>query len=601
MSSISIDKNKMIIFSCLDHYTVFKMTNTISKITFEQLGNETILDIFDYLSSNDIVYGFFNLNQRFNSILFYYKYYLSNLHIPTTNIYHWLNIISNIGSDIEHLTISTVDSYFSIDLFPNLKSLIISSPLPIDQNEIYSITEHKQFNNLTTFKIHCEIYYKEYRQSIFEKIFHYESSLKTFESNSTLYFSYFNICHATINVNLTTLSLKLTKFIYVFSCFKYVPNLKHFNLTVNSMNVDDPTNKGYDFSDIKLKKFSFTFEKDEKINTNNGTNIDSLLNLIKQFSLSLKYLSLNLKQANLSVYFDSDFLREYLLNAMIELTSFHFYVKLAKTPILIQNILSTFKNKFWFDHGWSVGTHEQFIYTLPFHYDELDDFIDFDHIESSNLAVLNAPSTWYRVRSINFSEFTTYTYDKIHEFKIKTPNLTSVASTSFSNRLCYGNKMKFNKTNRTSKSVTTIHLKRTFDQNCLQHLLTIFPNVTYLIIPNNISTFPNGHRNIKRLKLCHLSSLHWWITMCSTHFPYLEHLEIVIEVLESNDIIKVMTKSRTLKNLIFYIQPDGYRTQHMNLKPTEFCAKYNNIDLMKILNQYQIKPGPNFLQFIKKT
>src|SRR5690348_1742342 len=83
--------------------------------------------IFDYLSSNDIIYTFF-FNQRLNNLLLQNQRYLNYLDLSTTNIDTWKSILSIIASRIESLNINTFDLYFfALTYFPNLKSIIVSS------------------------------------------------------------------------------------------------------------------------------------------------------------------------------------------------------------------------------------------------------------------------------------------------------------------------------------------------------------------------------------------------------------------------------------------------------------------------------------------
>ncbi len=57
------------------------MTNKNFVTLFDQLATETILDIFEYLSSNDILYTFFNLNERFHSILLQHQRFVNTFQI----------------------------------------------------------------------------------------------------------------------------------------------------------------------------------------------------------------------------------------------------------------------------------------------------------------------------------------------------------------------------------------------------------------------------------------------------------------------------------------------------------------------------------------
>jgi hypothetical protein len=101
------------------------------KNSFDQLPTEILLEIFEYFSCNDIIYAFFYLNQRFNSILLQYHRLLNHFTTSTRHLSFWQTILPIISSRIECLVITTHDFSFSLDLFPNLKSVIISSSLPI--------------------------------------------------------------------------------------------------------------------------------------------------------------------------------------------------------------------------------------------------------------------------------------------------------------------------------------------------------------------------------------------------------------------------------------------------------------------------------------
>ncbi|CAF4819474.1 unnamed protein product [Rotaria sp. Silwood1] len=40
-------------------------------------------------------------------------------------------------------------------------------------------------------------------------------------------------------------------------------------------------------------------------------------------------------------------------------------------------LLPTFANSFWLDHNWTVATHENYLYTLPFHFPHFYGFTHF--------------------------------------------------------------------------------------------------------------------------------------------------------------------------------------------------------------------------------
>ncbi len=85
-----------------------------------------------------------------------------------------------------------------------------------------------------------------------------------------------------------------------------------------------------------------------------------------------------------------------------------------------------FETQFWFDHQWTFGMHEAYLYTLPFHHDELKDFIDFDQMKSSNSNVFNSLQRWSRIKSIEFSDSFQLKSNLIEQIKLRMTNLTSI-------------------------------------------------------------------------------------------------------------------------------------------------------------------------------
>ena len=63
------------------------------------------------------------------------------------------NILSIIGSRIECLNISTIDSSSSLRYFQNLKNIIISTFVSLSDKQIKLIFESNQFKTLHTLKI----------------------------------------------------------------------------------------------------------------------------------------------------------------------------------------------------------------------------------------------------------------------------------------------------------------------------------------------------------------------------------------------------------------------------------------------------------------
>ncbi|CAF4123427.1 unnamed protein product [Adineta steineri] len=67
---------------------------------------------------------------------------------------------------------------------------------------------------------------------------------------------------------------------------------------------------------------------------------------------------------------------------MIELKQIHLYSKLKQ-------------DQFWFDHKWFVGMHKNYFYILPFAFNKLYGFSNFDEIQSNHDDILNSYGIWY--------------------------------------------------------------------------------------------------------------------------------------------------------------------------------------------------------------
>jgi hypothetical protein len=190
------------------------------KNSFDQLATEILFEIFDYLSYHDIIYTFLHLNQRFNSMLLHYHEFLNHFITPTRHFSFWQNLLPIISSRIECLVITTRDFNFSLNLFPNRKSLIISSSLSISYDQLNIILKSKQFKKLNSFKIQSEIVWKRrsYISPLFNEIFNNENSLHTYQSLEQHNPSQ-NMNYLKFGVNLRSLSFKIFQSCFTISYF----------------------------------------------------------------------------------------------------------------------------------------------------------------------------------------------------------------------------------------------------------------------------------------------------------------------------------------------------------------------------------------------
>jgi hypothetical protein len=460
-------------------------------------------------------------------------------------------------------------------------------PLPVYYDEFISILENEQFKKLTIFKIQNDEFLhrntSSQQTSVSEKVFYHQNSLQIFESFLQLHVSSFNNQINNMN-NLQSLSIKLSTINEIFILLEYTPNLKYLNLFLSSLYLYNKL----DLAKIELKKFSCTFENHPIYEKN----FPILINFIKQFSSSLIYLSLNLNYIETKDYqFDGYTLEKQLLNSMIQLKSFHLYVKFDQEPVDIEHLLSTFENRFWIDHHWSIGMHKNYLYTLPFHFEKLKDFINFDHIKSKI-------STWSRVTSIELSKSTDFNSNLIKQLKFQMPNLTSIIVNS--------EPANEYETNLTLDSVTTVHYQGEYLQNIKQCFIHIFPNTKHFVFSYQPPRFALSTNRIGFLQKLDVYYRGERIKKDSNHLLNIQSIRIKL-ILKDLDVLykhvlrlirELLEIFPNLQYFIFQFYSIDYSSSHIPYTDLTELIQLLNMD--KISKKYQIKHIENYFQFIKK-
>ncbi|CAF3088367.1 unnamed protein product [Rotaria sp. Silwood2] len=171
---------------------------------------------------------------------------------------------------------------------------------------------------------------------------------------------------------------------------------------------------------------------------------------------------------------------------MTQLKQFHLHAVLTQDRIDVKRILLTFRNEFWFDHNWIIGMHDKYLYTLPFHFDKLYDFIDFDHIYSNSSTILmNNPDIWFNVKYIKFKKFN---LNLLKLIKIHMPKLLVISIDYFNDSENTEDlNIIQNKTNNIDiilDRITTVHLTCGSLENEKQWLMNSLPNLKHLILTN---------------------------------------------------------------------------------------------------------------------
>ncbi|CAF1450055.1 unnamed protein product [Rotaria sordida] len=122
----------------------FKTDASRSKLSFEQLPNELLLYIFQFLSINDLHRGFYNLNLRLNTICYSPEFKLDLTRLKYAFDYY-CSIQRSFASQIyslklcdEYDRLTLVNRHMDISLFKNLRAITIRKSSPENFDKILS-------------------------------------------------------------------------------------------------------------------------------------------------------------------------------------------------------------------------------------------------------------------------------------------------------------------------------------------------------------------------------------------------------------------------------------------------------------------------------
>ena len=581
------------------------MTNNTAITSFDRLATETILEIFEYLSSSDLLYAFYNSNHRLNSILLTYEYFLHSVNFSTGNFDVWQHIFSKIGPGIRQLTITTRHFRFPLDMFPNLESLIICSPFEIKFDEFSLILDSSQIQKLKSFQFQSEICdnrpYFNYINEFFTHIFHAQSSLHTFEWLSTLDSSYLQLMINTleINRNIHSLSLKLCGFRGLDCLLRCTPNLKDLNLTGSSFISPQNSLSARQMPVIRLDKFSFTASIDGSVNWSYKKYISPLIDLVKQFSSSLTVLSIDLSHK----YILED--RMFIINRLaadflpltIQLKIFRFYVRLEQSPQSSVEFLTTF-----IDANWPFGMHGSYLYTLPFPFNQLDDFIDFDHIQSTNSTIVNSRRTWSHVQSLNLADNCNLSENLLEQIRVQMPNLKSINL----KRKQIDYLSKLNEVRTALNGIITVHGERDLLKSSQNYFNHLFPNVKQFVLSYSPLTIIHLSHKLAFAQRCSTSLTNDQLGRNKISFPRIQHVEAKLQLEDirylSKHVLPVLIEISEMFANIKSFQLTFYCIQKnpTNIPFTELHQLIRSLNMNQICKDFSIEHISNQLQFVKK-
>ncbi|CAF0809313.1 unnamed protein product [Adineta steineri] len=575
---------------------------------FNRFPTEIIYEIFDYLSSNDILYTFFYYNKRLNNLILHDQHHINYFELPSSNTKFWQTILFTIESKVQTLIISTLPSCISLNNFSNLTSIIVNSSFALTFAQFESILNNKQFHKLISFKILNQ--HSINTNFLLTKIFNKQNSLKIFQCMSTMNFYYRNNpIGLQSNIHLNSLILNLNNLKYIYNYIQYTPNLKYLNIQLKEFFYPD---KQYNFYKFKLQKLSIII-KDRYQDEITENDLIELIDFIKTFSLSLKFLSLNFTDSIVSpvnnILWNGDKLKKDLLETMKELKYFHLNVKLSIDGSY--EILSTFQNQFWFDHQWCFEINRFYLYSLPYQFDE---YYEYDHMKFSNKIILeNKLYLWSNVKIIHFERFDKI--DLIGFIKTQMPNLQIIKINKSSRdnfNLMIENSTKCSQDKRIDHDINTV---TTLDINCgkmeneIEHLINILPNLKYLILndshlPSMTSDLvPILNKKIERLDITCSYILENLFTNINMYFSSVKYVQFTFDFTlntfsRSEIILNCLTNLPNLISLTIYPLTPKYHSHDYESIFKPILAK---LDKKYIQNNYELKYLDDSLSFLKKN
>ena len=206
--------------------------------SFENLSNEIIYDIFEYLNSHHVYESFFNLNQRFQNLLIRsnlpIRIHISSITKPTFHNYindlikPHLNRVESIQFSNSFAAGMSTDLLLIMNNFIQLKTLIIHDILSVDIDRLLdAISYLPHLTSLTIASV------DEIKQSIefYQKIFHLPA-LKYFETKIeiTKFDEWLPFATDRFSSIETLILHNEIEFDEIDNLLSYVPKLRHLSL-----------------------------------------------------------------------------------------------------------------------------------------------------------------------------------------------------------------------------------------------------------------------------------------------------------------------------------------------------------------------------------
>ncbi|CAF1601359.1 unnamed protein product, partial [Didymodactylos carnosus] len=271
--------------------------SSCSKSTFLLLPNELLLFIFIYLKSTEIIEIFFNLNARINNLIFSHKHIneIDITQVDQTWIKKYLHItqpcINKLKFEEQHLAIlfgqpSSLSQNIPL-LYPKLHTIIFTEIDDTHNDDIKMYIEQFKILHQSTLIL---IFTCDIHQNLYIQLFQHNTHLETLHIDSNHISpsrdDYFP--RITQNFYIKHLHIALFCLYQTFILFENLLQLESIHIDIS--HTPFGTYEGENFGTKPITKHLKRFSLHGLIE-----DFEELTFLIKQFSLTLEYLSLRIK------------------------------------------------------------------------------------------------------------------------------------------------------------------------------------------------------------------------------------------------------------------------------------------------------------------
>ncbi|CAF0914489.1 unnamed protein product [Adineta ricciae] len=609
----------------------------MSTMRFDHLPNEIILIITHYLSHNDILHSFFLLNSRFRQLILNH-HSCTSLQLPTTNSSTWQRILSLLASHIHSLTIVNHHLIFPLDHFPNLTSLVLSSPHGFSNKQLTRIIESDCFSRLRSLHVEDTVVRKrsykyeelDSEQILFEKVFNDGNKLEMFEYvNEVESLERRRFAGLTWNVHIRSLKIRLEVLQNVFCFLPYTPNLRSLHIRAPFPSETTLPNNSEEFSEIALEEF--LFYTDSTLSPRNATVFDRihlhvLMHIIQIFSSTLVTLSLrcsycalvNIAEHEKHLLLNGYELENELLKSMIELKNFHLYVETYKNEYSLPTVISTFRSQFWLDHNWIINGHlvdnAICLYSLPFPFSELPAVQNFDKIIINHYEKLTFGSRlWSNITSLGIYVVNQTNTTRLFRFlKLNLPKVKSLQffglrrleSCTESDHLIFAEKL--NAIDVTLYHVTTIQFELIQIEHLKAKFFHKFPRFNRLILkatdlpPIDHELTEVFNKQLQRLEVTESVNL---ATINHQCLPNLEYLQLTLTYARgSQKVEQLCTKIDNFLRNLPKLQCLTLFSLFVGYEPL-LTLQLSIADLLQteIADKFEVQQSSCYQRFVRKT